>query len=94
MIVKISLEKNQVWPSVNDALAQVENDIWDNDLNGKAFVNLSFHLTIAPSPEALEKFKDAMQSVAAADAIIVTSAGNDGKVRRRMLQRASPKKYL
>ena len=78
--VKIALELDKVWPSVTDALAKVEQDIYDKGLAGKAFVNLSWHLTAPPSNGALEKFEEALQGVIAADAIVVTSAGNTGNV--------------
>ncbi|KAL6713987.1 hypothetical protein ACLMJK_008481 [Lecanora helva] len=76
--VKISLLPSEMWESAIEALSWIEEDIYNNNLAGKAFINLSWHLPTPPTDEQRETFQAMLESVIEADAIVVTSAGNTG----------------
>ena len=70
------------WPAMIDALGKVRKDIVDNDLKGKAYINISFGFQEARfhvSKEMEKSMDAAINGVTNVDALVIMAAGNDGK---------------
>lgn len=70
------------WPAMIDALQKVRKDINQKKLQGKAYVNISQGFNLATFPvtkDMMTSMTEAVKGVTKLDALVIMSAGNDGK---------------
>lgn len=80
VFVKITMDPGRMWASVLDAFTKITNHL-ENNVIGKAVINMSWSLpTMAPNMLEVSRLQDALEDFTYSNVVLVTSAGNDGKV--------------